>query len=119
MMIAVRDCLGNVKVKRRSPFERAFDTRSALWSQRDISIPAPGNMSLSLDPEYLKAIEPYMPVLSQAPKLDIGDVASRRAGTDALFDMIMPAWPTMSDVEYTSFTVRTDDGFEVPMHRLV
>lgn len=76
-------------------------------------------MSLTLDPEYLQAIEPYMPILSQAPKLEIGDVASRRRGTDGLFDLIMPAWPVTTDVEYTAFSVKAEDGFKIPVHRLV
>ena len=57
-------------------------------------------MPLTLDPEYLNAIEPYMPVLANAPKALIGDIESRRAGVDGLFDLLMPAWPAMDDVEH-------------------
>ena len=76
-------------------------------------------MSLTLDPDYAKALEPYIDILSKAPKLEVGDVTSRRAGVDGLFDLIMPAWPTTSDVEYISFTVKTQNGFDIPVHRLV
>ena len=41
-------------------------------------------MSLSLDAEYLKSLEPYMAVLANRPKFEIGDTDSRRAGGDGL-----------------------------------
>ena len=76
-------------------------------------------MPLTLDPEYVKAIEPYMPVLANAPQLPIGDIKSRREGSTALFDMIMPAWPVITDVEHTQVTVKADDGYQIPFHRFV
>lgn len=72
-------------------------------------------MPLSLDPEYLKALEPYLPVLQNAPKHPINDVASRKAGVDGLFDLIMPAWPVMDDVTQEVHSVKSDDGFDIPL----
>lgn len=73
-------------------------------------------MPLALDPEYLKAIEPYLPILQNAPKFPVGDYASRRAGGEGLFDLIMPAWPEMSDVNQEVHSVKSDDGnFDIPL----
>ncbi|KAF2719274.1 hypothetical protein K431DRAFT_321819 [Polychaeton citri CBS 116435] len=76
-------------------------------------------MSQNLDPEYLAAIEPYIPILSQAPKASIGDVTSRRANLDGLFDMLMEHWPEVDDVERSNFTVQSSDGHSVPVHKFV
>lgn len=61
-------------------------------------------MSLSLDLEHVKALEPYKAVMSEAPTSEIGDVMSRRHETDALFNKNMPAWPTTGDVELLTIT---------------
>lgn len=72
-------------------------------------------MSFKFDPEFTKAVQPYMETLSKTPKRAVGDTEGRRAGGDTLFDLIMPAWPSMDDVEKTSTTVKAQDGHEIPV----
>lgn len=73
-------------------------------------------MPKTLDPEYLKALEPYLPVLKDAPNPPIGDWSSRRPATNGLFDLIMPNWPVMTDVQQEPHTVKSKDGnYDIPL----
>lgn len=73
-------------------------------------------MVLTLDPEYLKAIEPHLPVLENAPKIPIGEVLQRREAVQGLFDLLMPAWPVVKDVQQKVHTIKSkDDGAEIKL----
>lgn len=72
-------------------------------------------MALHFDYEFVQAMEPYMNVLGNAPKHPIGDIANRRKGGDGLFELIMPAWPSQSDVEQSMTSVTTTDGAKIPV----
>lgn len=73
-------------------------------------------MPVTLDPEYIKALEPYLPILENAPRFPVGDTSSRRPATNGLFDLLMPAWPVMNDVQQEAHTVRSKDGtFDIPL----
>ena len=62
------------------------------------------------------AIEPYMPVLANAPKAPIGDIKNRRTAVDGLFNLLMLAWPTMGDVEHEVQTVKAEDEHELQLY---
>lgn len=73
-------------------------------------------MPVSLEPEYLKAIEQYIPLLESAPVFPVGDALSRRAGTNGLLDLVTPTWPSVSDVQQEVHTVKSRDGsFDIPV----
>lgn len=74
-------------------------------------------MPFSLDPEYLKAIEPLLPALSSAPKYAAGDVISRRVALESLFGALYDSLPTATEVERSVFHAKAADGFNVPIHR--
>lgn len=71
---------------------------------------------LTYDPEYASALEPYLNMLQNAPQLPVGDIESRRQGVEVLFDLLMPAWPTISDVDQQTASVKAADGYEIPVH---
>lgn len=76
-------------------------------------------MSLSLDAEYAKVMEPLLPAQAAAPKIPVGDVHGRRLALDAVFGGLFAQYPDSADVSEERFHVKSSDGFEVPVYRFV
>lgn len=76
-------------------------------------------MSLSLDEEYFKVLEPMLPALAKVPKVPAGDVPGRRAVLDTVFGGLFASYPDSADVSEDSYQVKSSDGFEVPIYHYV
>ncbi|EXJ84865.1 hypothetical protein A1O3_05540 [Capronia epimyces CBS 606.96] len=85
-------------------------------------------MSVSIDPEFVAALEPLMPRLGEAPTFPAGDALSRRREINRRWAVGMETWPAIHDVQHSLHTATTktksesrDDGTEISIsiHRYV
>ncbi|KAF2659666.1 hypothetical protein K491DRAFT_152208 [Lophiostoma macrostomum CBS 122681] len=73
-------------------------------------------MPLTIDPEFYRAAEPLVPVLSSAPKLPVGDVENRRARMAALFANLPPN-PAVEGVTIEKYKFASHDGQRIGIYR--
>jgi acetyl esterase/lipase len=73
-------------------------------------------MPLQYDPEFFKAFEPLIPLLSKRTRIAVKDIAasreSREAGVAALFGRL----PDSPDVEHTVYHASAADGYQIPIY---
>jgi len=77
-------------------------------------------MPISIDPEFVVALEPLLPRLGNPLTFPAGDVLSRRADINRRWALAMETWPVINDVEHSIYTAKSSDGaIEIPIHRYV
>ncbi|KAH7407182.1 arylesterase/monooxygenase [Cadophora sp. MPI-SDFR-AT-0126] len=74
-------------------------------------------MSLQLDPEYRKTIEPLIAMISGAPRLAAHDITSRRAGFEAGMGALLGSIPAVDDVEQIHHKTIAKDGHSVSIYQ--
>jgi acetyl esterase/lipase len=76
-------------------------------------------MSLSYDPEILAAMAPLIEAAAGLEPPPIGDIASRRARSDASIPLLNPGRPSPQDVTVTEHEVPAQDGTPIPVRGYV
>ena len=77
-------------------------------------------MPVSIDPEFVAALEPLLPGLGDPVSFPVGDVLSRRGEIDRRWALGTETWPAVDNVLHHIFTAKSsDDGFEIPIHHYV
>jgi len=67
-------------------------------------------MPVSIDPEFVAALEPLLPRLGDPLNFPVGDVLSRRAEIDRRWALAMETWPVVNNVEHYLYTAKSSDN---------
>ncbi|RSL99258.1 hypothetical protein CDV31_012267 [Fusarium ambrosium] len=73
-------------------------------------------MPLQFDPEYLQALEPLIPLMSNRPKLVLQDIPSSRKSREASISLLLSKLPVQEDVTCTVHHAVAPDGHRVPVY---
>lgn len=73
-------------------------------------------MPLQYDPEYFKAFEPLIPLLSKRTNLAIKDIAASRGVREAGIAALFARLPDAPDVEQTIYHAEASDGYQIPIY---
>ncbi|KAL6241607.1 hypothetical protein RBB50_011388 [Rhinocladiella similis] len=73
-------------------------------------------MALSLDKEYLAAIEPLLAAIANTPKLAVGDIQGRRSALNNIIGGLIAEIEEAQDVKEQVFHAKSCDGHDVAIH---
>ncbi|OCT45133.1 arylesterase/monooxygenase [Cladophialophora carrionii] len=77
-------------------------------------------MSLKYDPDFFKAFEPLIPVISATPKAAVHDVEGRRKGLEAGLALLSQMMPYEApDVEQTEHKFKSAAGVELSIYSFI
>lgn len=74
-------------------------------------------MVLKYDPEWAQAAAPVLAMMSNAPKIPVGDALGRRNMVSSAFGALIDAMPDFPDVETQVFKTKSYDGAEIEIYR--
>jgi acetyl esterase/lipase len=72
-------------------------------------------MALSIDPDFLKAVLPLLPLRESLPKPGLHDIITRRANLKHIFSILFENIPSEPDVITDKLTFKSYDGAELTM----
>ncbi|KAH7000803.1 arylesterase/monooxygenase [Ilyonectria destructans] len=76
-------------------------------------------MPLAYDPEFVRALEPLVPGLTQWPDSpEAHDIATRRVNVTAMFGPLRTSHETHADIAVSTFSVKSHDGADVEVLHL-
>ncbi|KAL2678490.1 hypothetical protein Neosp_009236 [[Neocosmospora] mangrovei] len=73
-------------------------------------------MPLQFDPEYWQALEPFIPLMSNRPKLVLQDIPSSRKSREAAISFLLSKLPVQEDVACTVHHAVAPDGHQIPIY---